>query len=41
MNVVAHDTLDAGNVLDIIDGYDVIIDGADNFPSRYPPNDAC
>ena len=34
VNVVAHDTrLDADNVLDIIDGYDVIVDGADNFPS--------
>ena len=41
VNVVAYDTrLDAGNVLDIIDGYDVIIDGADNFPSRYLLNDA-
>ena len=27
-------------MLDIIDGYDVIIDGADNFPSRYLLNDA-
>ena len=27
--------LSADNVLDVIDGYDVIIDGADNFPSRY------
>jgi molybdopterin/thiamine biosynthesis adenylyltransferase/rhodanese-related sulfurtransferase len=41
VRVVAYDTrLDAGNVLDIIDGYDVIIDGADNFPSRYLLNDA-
>ena len=27
-------------MLDIIDGYDVIVDGADNFPSRYLLNDA-
>lgn len=32
--------LDASNVLDLIDGYDVIIDGADNFPARYVLNDA-
>jgi molybdopterin/thiamine biosynthesis adenylyltransferase len=30
----------ADNILDIIDGYDVIVDGADNFPSRYLLNDA-
>jgi molybdopterin/thiamine biosynthesis adenylyltransferase/rhodanese-related sulfurtransferase len=41
VNVVAHDTrLSADNVLDLIDGYDVIVDGADNFPSRYLLNDA-
>ncbi len=32
--------LGAGNVLDILDGFDVVIDGADNFPSRYLLNDA-
>ncbi|MEZ5218596.1 MAG: molybdopterin-synthase adenylyltransferase MoeB [Ilumatobacteraceae bacterium] len=41
VNVVTYDTrLDAGNILDIIEGYDVIVDGADNFPSRYLLNDA-
>ncbi|MGH9223705.1 MAG: molybdopterin-synthase adenylyltransferase MoeB [Acidimicrobiales bacterium] len=41
VNVVGYDTrLGADNVLDIIDGYDVIIDGADNFPTRYLVNDA-
>lgn len=41
VNVVTYDTrLDAGNILDIISGYDVIVDGADNFPSRYVLNDA-
>jgi adenylyltransferase/sulfurtransferase len=29
------------NALDIISGYDVIIDGSDNFPTRYLVNDAC
>jgi molybdopterin/thiamine biosynthesis adenylyltransferase len=32
--------LDASNILEIIDGYDVIIDGLDNFPTRYLLNDA-
>jgi sulfur-carrier protein adenylyltransferase/sulfurtransferase len=32
--------LSASNVLDIIDGYDVIVDGTDNFPTRYLVNDA-
>lgn len=41
VKVMAYDTrLAADNVLDLIDGYDVIIDGADNFPSRYLLNDA-
>lgn len=41
VKVVAYDTrLDASNILDIISGYDVIVDGADNFPSRYLLNDA-
>ncbi len=41
VNVVTYDTrLDAGNIIDIIAGYDVIVDGADNFPSRYLLNDA-
>ena len=41
VNVVTYDTrLDASNILDIIAGYDVIVDGADNFPSRYLLNDA-
>jgi sulfur-carrier protein adenylyltransferase/sulfurtransferase len=41
VNVIAHDTrLDASNVVEILSGYDVVIDGADNFPSRYLLNDA-
>lgn len=32
--------LDASNVMDLISGYDVIVDGADNFPARYVLNDA-
>jgi len=41
VNVVTYDTrLEASNIIDIITGYDVIVDGADNFPSRYLLNDA-
>ena len=41
VDVVTYDTrLSADNILDIIEGYDVIVDGADNFPSRYLLNDA-
>jgi len=32
--------LDSDNVLDLIRDYDVIVDGADNFPTRYLLNDA-
>ena len=41
VKVVAYDTrLEASNIMEIIAGYDVIVDGADNFPSRYLLNDA-
>jgi sulfur-carrier protein adenylyltransferase/sulfurtransferase len=41
VNVVTYDTrLSAANIIDIITGYDVVVDGADNFPSRYLLNDA-
>jgi molybdopterin/thiamine biosynthesis adenylyltransferase/rhodanese-related sulfurtransferase len=41
IDVVTYDVrLGADNVLDVIDGYDVIVDGTDNFPTRYLVNDA-
>src|SRR5919106_6110624 len=41
VDVVAYDVrLGADNVLNVLDGYDVIVDGADNFPVRYLLNDA-
>ena len=41
VNVVTYDTrLGADNVMEVLDGYDVVVDGADNFPSRYLLNDA-
>ncbi len=39
--VTTYDTrLGADNILAIIDGYDLIVDGTDNFPTRYLVNDA-
>lgn len=32
--------LDASNIMDILSEYDIVVDGADNFPSRYLLNDA-
>lgn len=41
VTVVAHDRrLSADNVLEILSEYDVIVDGGDNFPTRYLINDA-
>ncbi len=41
VDVVEHRTrLDADNILEIIEDYDMIVDGADNFPTRYLLNDA-
>src|SRR4051812_216535 len=41
VNVVTYDVrLGADNVLQIIDGYDLIVDGTDNFPTRSLVNDA-
>ena len=38
--VAVADRLTAANVLEHLDGYDVVVDGADNFPTRYLVNDA-
>src|SRR3954452_18144047 len=41
VNVVKHSVrIDATNIMDILPGYDVVIDGLDNFPTRYLLNDA-
>jgi len=41
VDVVTYDVrLGADNILDIIEGYDLIVDGTDNFPTRYLVNDA-
>jgi len=42
VKIVEHKTVvNSENVLDLIRDYDVIIDGTDNFPTRYCVNDAC
>jgi adenylyltransferase/sulfurtransferase len=33
--------LDSSNAMEVFAGYDVIVDGTDNFPTRYLTNDAC
>lgn len=41
IKINTYDTrLSAENIMEIITGYDIIVDGADNFPSRYLLNDA-
>jgi len=41
VNVVGYPTrLDASNIMEIIEGWDIIVDGVDNFPTRYLLNDA-
>ena len=41
IDVITFDArLGADNIMDILSGFDIVIDGADNFPSRYVLNDA-
>ncbi len=42
INIIEHETIiNSSNVLDLVARYDIIIDGTDNFPTRYCVNDAC
>ena len=42
IEVVPHETrLDSGNAFQLMEGYDLVVDGTDNFPTRYLVNDAC
>ena len=42
LKIVRHEhAVDSSNALDMFAGYDVIVDGTDNFPTRYLVNDAC
>jgi adenylyltransferase/sulfurtransferase len=41
-NVELHEVaLSSENALDIVEPYDIVVDGTDNFPTRYLVNDAC
>ncbi|HUD48759.1 MAG TPA: molybdopterin-synthase adenylyltransferase MoeB [Candidatus Baltobacteraceae bacterium] len=42
VEVVLHNTrITSENALDILAQYDIVVDGTDNFPTRYLTNDAC
>ncbi len=42
VQVIRHDVrIDSANALEIIADYDLVLDGTDNFPTRYLLNDAC
>ncbi len=42
VEVVRHGArIDSTNALDILRDYDIVVDGTDNFPTRYLVNDAC
>ena len=36
-----HARLSSSNAMELLRGYDVVVDGSDNFPTRYLVNDAC
>ena len=39
--VEINERLDSANAFTVLEGFDVVIDGSDNFPTRYLLNDAC
>jgi len=42
IDVVVHNIrLTSANIMDIVKDYDIVVDGSDNFPTRYLVNDAC
>ena len=42
IDIIAHDLrITSENVLDIISSYDIVVDGTDNFDTKYLLNDAC
>ena len=42
VTIVPHpEVFDAANALALVSSYDVVVDGTDNFPTRYLVNDAC
>jgi len=42
VNIIAHKVrISKDNIMDLIKDYDIVVDGSDNFPTRYLVNDAC
>ncbi|MFL6528712.1 MAG: molybdopterin-synthase adenylyltransferase MoeB, partial [Chthoniobacterales bacterium] len=42
VNVVLHnERFTADNAMEIVRNFDIVVDGSDNFPTRYASNDAC
>jgi len=42
IELVGHaERIDATNAMTLLSGYDIVVDGSDNFPTRYLVNDAC
>lgn len=42
VQVITHQTrIQADNILKILDGYDIVVEGSDNFPTKFLVNDAC
>lgn len=42
VKVIVHSLrISSENIMDIIKDYDIVVDGSDNFPTRYLVNDAC
>ena len=42
VEVILHeDRFRSENAMTIVDGYDIVVDGSDNFPTRYLSNDVC
>lgn len=42
VNVILHNQkLNSENIMELLDKYDYVLDGSDNFPTRYLVNDAC
>lgn len=39
--ITYQERLTSDNILDMIKDYDIVVDGSDNFPTRYLVNDAC
>mgnify|MGYP001815698110 CR=1 FL=1 len=42
IEIVAHELkIDSSNAMELVGRYDLVVDGSDNFPTRYLVNDAC